>query len=82
MERYVKSIDNVRFDDIQGPRLPQLKLYLKITYILYFVESTDISIRSDNIEVIIKANHIFNDLSLALKPKVIKASPRSDIAVI
>jgi len=32
--------------------------------------------------VIIQANHIFNNLSLALKPRVIKTSPRCDMAVI
>ena len=30
MERYVKSIDNVSLDEIQVPRLLQLKSYLKI----------------------------------------------------
>ena len=62
MERYVKNIENVRSNDVQILRLSQLKSYLKIIRILYFVESTNTSIRSDNIEVIIKANHIFNDL--------------------
>ena len=85
IERYVKSIENVRSDDIQVLRLPQSKLYLNIIGIPYFVESTNIPIRSDNIEAIIKANHIFNDLTLILKPmkpRVIKTSPKSDIAVI
>ena len=62
MERYVKNIENVRSDDVQIPRLSQLKSYLKIIGILYFVESTNTPIRSDNIEAIIKVNHIFNDL--------------------
>ena len=46
------------------------------------MEDTNTLIRSDNIKVIIKANHIFNDLSLTSKLRVIKASPRSNIAVI
>jgi len=46
------------------------------------MEGTNTSIRSDNIEAIIKANHIFNDLLLVVKLRVIKASPRSDMAVI
>jgi len=62
MERYVKNIENVRSNDVHILRLSQLKSYLKIIGILYFVESTNTSIRSDNIEAIIKANHIFNDL--------------------
>jgi len=73
MERYVKSIDNISLDDVQIPRLPQSKLYLKIIDILFFIEDTNIPIRLDNIEAIIKANHIFNNLILVSKPEVIKA---------
>ena len=62
MERYVKNIENVRSHNVQILRLSQLKSYLKIIEILYFVESTNTPIRSDNIEAIIKANYIFNDL--------------------
>jgi len=82
MERYVKNIENIRSDNVQVLRLSQSKSYLKIIRIPYFMEGTNTSIRSDNIKVIIKANHIFNDLSLIVKPRVIKTSPRSDIAVI
>ena len=82
MKRYVKNIENVRFDDVQVPRLPQLKSYLKIIEIPYFVEGTNTFIRSDNIKAIIKANHIFNDLLLTVKPRDIKTSPRSDMVVI
>ena len=48
----------------------------------FFMKSTNIFIRSDNIKAIIKANHIFNDLTLALKLRVIKIFPKSNIAVI
>ena len=78
----MKNIENIRSDDVQVLRLPQSKSYLKIIKIPYFIEGTNISIRLDNIEAIIKANHIFNDLSLIAKPKVIKASSRSDMVVI
>ena len=82
MERYVKNIENIMLDDVQISRLPQSKSFLKITEILYFVESINSPITLDNIELIIKANHIFNNLTLASKPRIIKASPKSDIAVI
>ena len=82
MERYVKSIENVKLDNVQILKLPQSKLYLKIIGILYFMKDTDTPIRSDNIEAIIKANHIFNNLTLISKPSVIKASSKSDITVI
>ena len=46
------------------------------------MEGTDTSIRSDYIETLIKANYIFNNLTLTLKPRVIKASSKSNMAVI
>ena len=82
MERYVKSIENVKLDNVQILKLSQSKLYLKIIGILYFMKGTDTPIRSDDIKAIIKANHIFNNLTLISKPRVIKASSKSDIAII
>ena len=82
IENYVKNIENVNLEYIEAPRLPQLKFYLKITGIPYFIENTNISIMLDFIESIIKSNHIFNNLSLVSKPQVIKASSKSDIAII
>jgi len=68
MERYgyVKNIDSIMSDKIQIPRLSQSKSYLKITGIPYYVDSTNLSITSDDIGVIIKFNHIFNDFILNL----------------
>jgi len=36
----------------------------------------------DNIKAIIKASHIFNDLTLTSKSRVIKAFPKSNMTVI
>jgi len=55
---------------------------LKIIGISYFIENTNISITSDFIESIIKVNHIFNNLLLALKPQVIKALPKYDMVIV
>ena len=82
MERYIKNMENIRSDNIQVPRLPQSKSYLKIIGIPYFVEDTNTSITSDSIKATIKANHIFNDLSLIAKPRVVKVFSRSNMAVI
>ena len=46
------------------------------------MDSTNLSITSDAIESIIKSNYIFNNLTLASRPKVIKTSPESDMAII
>ena len=63
-------------------RLPQLKSYLKILGILYLIEDTNVPINSDVVKKIIKSTHIFNDVVLAFKLRVIKASPKSDMAII
>ena len=63
-------------------RLSQSKLYLKIIGILYLFEQTNACITSDDIKKILKNNHIFNNIVLASEPRVIKVSPKSDIAIV
>ena len=69
-------------ENIKALRLPQSKSYLKIIGIPYLMENTNILINSDFVETVIKSSHIFNDLSLTFKLRIIKASPKSDIAII
>jgi len=45
------------------------------------LEDTNIFITSDIVERLIKIAHIFNNVILASKPRVIKALPKSDMAV-
>ena len=82
IEGYVKNIENIMSNNIQVSRLPQLKSYLKILGIPYFVEGTNTLIIPDSIKFIIKSNYLFNNLSLILNPRAVKASPKSDIVVI
>jgi len=79
IENYVENINS---KDIETPCLSQSKSYLKIIGILYFLENTNVSITSDFVEFIIKVNHIFNNLLLTLKLQVIKALPKSDMAIV
>ena len=46
------------------------------------MENTNISITSDFVESIIKANHIFNNLLLTSKPQVIKTSPKFNMVIV
>jgi len=69
-------------NDIMSPWLSQLKLYLKILGVFYFLENANLLIISDMIEIVIKESYIFNNIVLASYPCVIKAFPKSDIAVI
>ena len=69
-------------ENVEVPQLPQLKSYLKIIGILYMMENTNISISANVVKTIIKNNHIFNNITIASKPCIIKVSPKSDIVII
>jgi len=82
IENFVKNVENVNSENIKSSRLPQSKSYLKIINILYFIENSNISISLEFVELVIKSNYVFNNLSLASKPQVIKVLPKSDIAIV
>ena len=82
IEKYMKNLYSVKADNIESLRLPQSKSFLKIIGILYISEITNFYIMLDEIESIIKANYIFNNIVLALRPRVIKMLPKSDISII
>ena len=79
---YIKNIDVIKSKDIMTPCLPQFKFYLKIINIIYIKEGTNSPIISNNVKIIIQSIYIFNDINLASKPYIIKASPKSDMVVI
>jgi len=56
---YMKNLSNM-----MSLRLTQLKSYLKILSILYFVEDTNLSLTFDIVEKVLKTTHIFNDVVL------------------
>ena len=64
-----------------SPRLPQSKSYLKITGLPY-LQSDSNKITSENVVEFMKHIDLFEDISLAAKPRVIKASPKSDMSII
>jgi len=64
------------------PKLLQSKSYFKIVGILFSNKQLNICILSENIEKILKNNHIFNDIVLISRLRVIKVSPKSDMAII
>ena len=59
-----------------------LKSYLKIVGILYLVDQSNTCITSEDVEKILKNNHIFNNIILASKLRIIKVSPKSDMTII
>ena len=82
IKKYIKNSLQTNDDSIATPRLPQSKSYLKIVGIPYFVNKSNTCISSEDIEHILKNNHIFNNIVLASRLRVIKVSPKSDMAIV
>ena len=80
IEKYLKNIQNVNPDSIESPCLPKSKSYMKIIGLSYLSKLGVMS--PDIIKGVLKDSHLFKDTTLASKPCVIKASPKSDKAVV
>ena len=81
IEKYIKSIEGIGLNEVAAPRLPQSKSYLKIIGIPY-IQPSGLAISSDGITNYLKNSNLFEGITLAAKPRVIKASPKSDMAII
>ena len=82
VETYIKNANQIEADNVKLPYLLQLKSYLKIIEIPYIMENTDTPLFLDIVESIIKNNHIFNNIAIMSRPRVIKVLPRLDMAII
>ena len=83
INQYIKNSNEVNVLQVEELRLPKSKSYLKIIGISYYSHNNSQEyLTSSNIEAILKQNQIFNNISLASKPQVIKVSPKSDISII
>ena len=82
IEKYVKNTNYINLDKVNTYYLPQSKSYLKIIGILYLLKNTNASISANIVKMIIKDNHIFNNIVVASKPWIIKIFPKTDIAII
>jgi len=84
IDNYVKNSNDVNSLQVEDACLPMSKSYLKIIGIPYYPYSDDrqTKLSSNDIKNILKQNHIFNNISLASKPRVIKVSPKSDMALV
>ena len=76
IENYIKNANQIEVDNVEFPHFLQLKSYLKI------IKYTNTSLSLDVIESIIKSNYIFNNIAIVSRPRVIKVSPRLDMAII
>ena len=82
IKKYVKNTYNIEANYVESPRLPQLKSYSKIINIPYISESTNTCISTEKVKKLIKENHIFNNVVLASRPRIIKVLPKLDMAII
>ena len=80
IENFLKKINNINPISIETPRLPKSKSYMKIVRLPYNSELGIIT--PDFIEGVLKETHLFKDATLASKPRVIKASSKSNKAVV
>jgi len=82
IEKYIKDINNIDLKDISSPHFSQSKSYLKILGIPYLLENPNLLITSNIIKKVIKSSYLFNNLTLASYPQIIKAFPKLDIAIV
>ena len=80
---YVKNSNDINALQVEDSRLPKLKSYLKIISIPFYPHTnSQEKLNTTDIESILKQNHIFDNISLASKLRVIKVSPKSDMAIV
>ena len=80
IEKYLKNIQNINPDSIESPCLPKSKSYMKIIGLPYLSKLGVMS--PDIIKGVLKELHLFKDATLASKPHIIKALPKSDRVVV
>ena len=83
ISQYIKRSKDINELQVEEPRLPQSKSYLKIIDIPFFPNGkTQDRLNTSDIENILKQNQIFDDIKLASRPRVVKVSPKSDISIV
>ena len=80
IKKYLKNVKNVNPDSIEISCLSKSKLYMKIIGLPHKIEQEVIT--PDYIEGVLKDMHLFKDIILASKLCIIKALPKSDMAVV
>ena len=83
IDQYVKSLNDINSLQVEKPCLPKLKSYLKIIGIPFFLHAnSQEKLTANDIKLILKQNHIFDNISLMSKSRVIKVSPKSDMTIV
>ena len=83
IDHYVKNSNDINFLQVEDSCLPKSKSYVKIIGIPFYPHTnSQEKLNATDIESILKQNHIFDNISLASKLRVIKVSPKSDMAIV
>ena len=83
INQYMKNANDINSLQVEDARLPKLKSYLKIIGIPFYPHlNSQEKLTSADIETILQQNHIFDNVSLVSKPRIIKVSPKSDMAIV
>jgi len=83
IDQYIKNTSDINTLQVEDSRLPMSKSYLKIIGIpYYYQQNSQAKLTSLDIKTILKQNHIFDNIALTLKPRIIKVSPKSDMAIV
>ena len=85
IKKYVKNLENIDSTQAKTSQLLQSKSYLMIIDIPYYSHESCNSqehLSSSDVKDIIKQNQIFDNVTLASKPWVIKVSPKLDMAIV
>jgi len=83
IDHYIKNSNDINALQVEDSRLPKSKSYLKIIGIPFYPHSnSQEKLTSSDIKTVLKQNHIFNNISLTSKPRIIKVSPKSDMAIV
>ena len=83
IDQYVKNSNDINFLQVEKPCLPKSKFYLKIIGIPFYpYGNSQEKLTLNNIKTILKQNHIFDNISLISKPRVIKVLSKSDMSIV
>ena len=83
IDQFIKNSNDINALQVEELRLSKSKSYLKIIGIPFYphANSQD-KLTSADIKIILQQNYIFDNVILASKSRVIKVSPKSDMAIV
>ena len=83
INHYIKNSNDINALQVEDSRLPKSKSYLKIIGIPFYHHSNpQEKLTSSDVKTILKQNHIFDNISLTSKSRIIKVSPKLDMAIV